>query len=499
MSLILDAFDHALSRLERTDYTNDPISWAWDRLGVRLWSRQRDIAMSVCHNRRTAVRSSHGAGKSFLAAVLACWWIDTHPPGTAMVISTAPSYDQVHGVLWENIRELHAKGSLPGEVQRSDRWLDDQGKLVGFGRRPPDHADSAFQGYHRRYVLVILDEAGGIPAWLWTAAEALTTGEDCRVIAIGNPTDNASHFARLRSMGTWATSKISTFETPNFTGEIDELPEDMRYVLPSRTWQEDALTQWGEKSALYQVRVLGEFADSDDGLIPLSWVAQANLRWHAWKDAGGQEVGGRRIFGCDPAWLGEDHTAIAMREGDVIREIRRYSKMDTTQTAEILMKALLFPKSVSVVDVIGIGAGVVDVLRANHQNVIAFNASKPTKHRDSSGQWGFPNLRSASWYNMRELLDPALKATLALPEDDLLAGDLTTPHYGPATGAKILVETKDEIRKRLNRSPDTADAVALSLWHNPTTGRSPEGEGYENLPRKQTRPGAVRYQDSIVW
>ena len=116
-------------------------------------------------------------------------------------------------MLWEEIRRLHKRGALPGEVQRSDRWLDEQGRLVGLGRRPPDHAESAFQGIHRQFVLVILDEAGGIPAWLWTAAEAITTGEDCRMVAIGNPDDNSSEFARvcLRDQG-WHTIRISAFD-----------------------------------------------------------------------------------------------------------------------------------------------------------------------------------------------------------------------------------------------------------------------------------------------
>lgn len=491
------AFEHALGRIERQDLVRDPVKWAQMRLGVHLWSRQAEIARSVVDNRRTAVRSSHGIGKSFLAAVLACWWIDTHPPGQAMVISTAPSYDQVHGVLWENIRRLHAGSGLPGDVQRSDRWLDEQGRLIGFGRRPPDHADSAFQGYHHRYILVIIDEAGGVPAWLWTATEAITTGGDCRVLAIGNPTDNASHFARLRNSAVWKSFKVNTFDTPNFTGEINQYPpeiqEAMRHVLPSVEWQRDALAQWGEHSSLYQVRVLGEFADSDDGLIPLSWIAQANKRWADWKDAGGHEPGGRRVISVDPAWLGEDMTAMAIREAHVIRELRQWAKMDTTQTTELIKQELRFPKSVSVIDANGIGAGVVDQLRHAEANVIAFNGAKATKRTDASGQWRFQNLRSASWYGMREKLDPALDAVLALPESDALAADLTTPTYWPTTGGKYIVEPKDAIRKRLGRSPDLGDAVAMAVWVDPSTVTA---YAHEERPR---RPRAVAYSQGVTF
>lgn len=481
-----------LQDLDNARYRTDPVAWARDRLGVHLWSKQVEVATSVVNNRRTAIRSSHGVGKSFLAAVLACWWIDVHPPGTAMVISTAPSHDQVHGVLWENIRALHTKGNLPGTVQRSDRWVDEQGRLVGMGRRPPDHADSAFQGYHREFILVILDEAGGIPQWLWTATEAITTGAECRVFAVGNPTDNASQFARLRNSPIWKTDRITTFDTPNFTGEIESFPTDLREQaraeFPSKAWQEDALRDWGEQSSLYRVRVLGEFADSDDGLVPLSWVSQSHLRWAAWHDKGEPEVGGPRIISCDVARFGDDMTAIAIREADVIRKVQRYAKMDTVQTTSLVEAELAFPASKSIVDVVGIGSGVVDLLRAHRKPVVAFNGGASATRRDSTGSWGFTRRRSESWYNLRELLDPSRGATLALPDDEGLTADLTTPTYEPRLGAKIHVESKEDIKKRLGRSPDVGDAVAMAMWLNPSTGRGDYGE--RRRPRPVSYAGA---------
>lgn len=139
-------------------YLADPIAWAHDKLGASLWSKQRAIAESVVVNRRTAVKSCHGAGKSWTAGMLAAWWIDIHPPGEAIVISTAPTYKQVHAVLWEEIRAAHRKGKLPGQVLQTDEWkIGDI--LVGMGRKPADHDPHGFQGIHRRFVLAILDEA----------------------------------------------------------------------------------------------------------------------------------------------------------------------------------------------------------------------------------------------------------------------------------------------------------------------------------------------------
>lgn len=487
----LKARKSELDRAAQAQYLQDPAGWARDRLGVHLWSKQREIAASVVTNRRTAVRSAHGVGKSFTAAVLALWWIDVHPPGTAMVVSTAPSHEQVHAVLWEEIRRLHARGGLPGEVQRSDRWLDEQGRLVGLGRRPPDHAESAFQGIHRQFVLCLLDEAGGIPAWLWTAGEAITTGVDCRMVAIGNPDDNSSEFARvcLRDPG-WHAIRISAYDSPNLTGE--QVPEGIAKVLISREWVDDKRARWGETNPLFLAKVLGEFADSEDGLVPLSWVTAAQQRWRAWDDSGQPPQPGRLVLGVDVARYGEDKTCIAHRYGDVIAALDRYSKMDTTQTTSLVRSALhRQPKAVAVVDVIGVGAGVVDQLRAAKLPVSAFNASAGTRRRDSTGSWRFRNLRSASWWNIRELLDPALNASVALPVDDELAAELTVPTWAPAAGSVLNVEDKDSVRKRLGRSTDSADAVAMAMWQERTWPTDEQG--------RVQRPKARRYADAVSW
>src|SRR4051812_7728226 len=93
-------------------YANDVAGWAKERAGVHLWSRQREIADALMTHKRVAVQSAHGMGKSFLAATLAAWWVDTHPSDEVMVVTTAPSLDQVHAILWQEIGSLHAKANL---------------------------------------------------------------------------------------------------------------------------------------------------------------------------------------------------------------------------------------------------------------------------------------------------------------------------------------------------------------------------------------------------
>jgi hypothetical protein len=147
---------------------------------------------------------------------------------------------------------------------------------------------------------------------------------------------------------------------------------------------------------------------------------------------------------------------------------------------------------VAVVDVSGIGAGVVDRLRelsgsaemdGAEIRVDAFSAGSGSHRKDRSGEWGFADRRSQAWWGLRELLDPAFGSRLCLPPSDLLIGDLTSPRWREMAGAKIKVESKDDIKPRLGRSTDDGDAVVQAFDVRPPSplvapvgiGR---GEGY---------------------
>jgi hypothetical protein len=136
------------------------------------------------------------------------------------------------------------------------------------------------------------------------------------------------------------------------------------------------------------------------------------------------------------------------------------------ETTGAVVAAIAGHAAYAIVDVIGIGAGVVDRMREQRLNVQAFNAGEHTDWRDVSRELQFANLRSASWWNLRELLDPAQRHGIALPPDDLLIGDLTAPRWRMTSGGKILLESKDDIRKRIGRSTDDGDAVVMAFWRS---------------------------------
>ena len=244
-------------------YQSDPVGFVRDVLHEHPWSKQREIAEAVRDHRHVAVRSAHDTGKSFIASRLAAWWLSVHPPGEAFVVTTAPTFQQVRAILWREINRAHRKGKLAGTMNQTEWWID--GEIVAFGRKPADYDEDAFQGIHARYVLVILDEAGGIPANLWTAAETITTNEGCRVLAIGNPDSPLTEFKRKFDGTTWHAIHVDGLESPNFTDE--DVPQEVADVLLSPVWVAERREEWGEDSNLWQSKVRGNFP-----LVPVGQV-----------------------------------------------------------------------------------------------------------------------------------------------------------------------------------------------------------------------------------
>lgn len=438
-------------------YRTDPQAWAADKLGIHLWSKQREIAASVANHRRTAVRSCHGAGKSFTAGTLSAWWIDTHPPGEAIVVSTAPTYKQVHAVLWEEIRAAHRKGRLPGTVLQTDEWkIGDV--LVGLGRKPADHDQHGFQGIHRRYVLAILDEACGIPDPLWTAVEAITTNADCRILAIGNPDDPATEFGKVCTAGSgYNVIGISSFDTPNLSGE--PVPDQMRPLLPDPGWVEDARRRWGEDSPVYKAKVLGEFPEiSQDTLIPQRHIVEAQIRE--------LPLSAEPELGVDVARYGTDRTVITVAQGGHVRIVESRGKQSTVETTGRVIERFRSTRAKKIrVDGVGVGGGVVDQLAEQGYPVLDMQAgagsSDPAIYKNARAEW---------YWGLRQIFEQG--AIDIDPDDDDLAAQLGGLRYSYTSRGQIVIESKDDLRKRGQPSPDRADAVMLAMArvHLPSRG-----------------------------
>jgi hypothetical protein len=456
-------------------YAANPVGWVEDRLGEHLWSRQREIAESVRDHRRTAVKSCHNSGKSFLAARLACWWLDTHPPGEAIVVSTAPTYKQVHAILWEEIRAAAKKAAsrgepLPGRVLQSDEWKLNDGTLIGFGRKPADTDVHGFQGIHRRYVLVVIDEACGVPSQIWTAVEAITTNADCRILSLGNPDDPATEFAEVCKPGSgWNVIRISGLETPNMTPELvaelpgladlfDKLglgpsaelvPDGMRPLMLDPEWVDDKRKRWGVESPRFTSKVLGEFPDiGEDVLIPPALIRAAQERECA--------PGPWSVLGVDVARFGSDRSIFCLRRGPVARVIGDYAKQSTTETAGKVVVAKLEHAIDEIrVDGVGVGGGVVDTLLDNGHDVVDMQAGSAALDKDH-----YLNSRSEWFWALRQRFEAG---DMDLdPADDELAAQLGSIKYRFTARGQIQIESKDDMKKRGLPSPDKADALMLT-------------------------------------
>lgn len=441
-------------------YRTDPVTWVNERLGEFLWSGQKEIAQSLVNNRQTAVQSCHGIGKSFLAARLICWWLETHKFDSTFVVSTAPTHDQVKGVLWNEIGRAHRSGSLWGRVNMTE-WLVGN-ELIGFGRSPKNA--HSFQGHHATYLLVVLDEACGIPFEIWDSANSLASNDTSRILAVGNPTDPGAHFAEVCKPGSgWNVIKVGAFETPNFTDE--PVPADVKRNLigPNYVESQRNPVNGGEGSPMWFARILGEFPlDSDDGVVRYSKVAECARQ--------GQEHTPDDLLpvelGVDVgASAGGDQSVIVLRTGKLAQMVVRKNTPEVMELVGLVLNAIKMFNPTSVkVDHTGVGAGVTSRLRElrnqgdhNAQIVGVMTGA------GSSDPKQFPRLRSQIWWEVgRELSETGGWDLSELPDSTI--NQLCAPKYTLDSSNRICVEPKDDTRARLRRSPDEADALLLAFY-----------------------------------
>lgn len=482
-------------------YRHDPAGFVldcfkWDEQKDRPTAYQLDILDNLSKKQREAVRGPHGLGKTALASFAIWWFALTRDGDDWKIITTAGAWAQLRNFLWPEIHKWSRLirwdrvGRLP--VIEKQELLDLAINLnTGSAFAVASDQPALIEGAHADHLLYIYDESKAIPDRTFDAAEGAfsgagpETGREALALAISTPGAPDGRFyaihARKRGFSDWHVRHV-TVDEAKAAGRI------------SQSWQDARRAQWGEDSAIYKNRVLGEFAASEEsGVIPLAWVEAANQRWLVWKAAQDtpdpkahkQPRPQLKAIGVDVAWEGSDRTTIAPRLGNVITEIEVYRKQDPLKTAERVALLQAGRGGVAVVDVIGLGAGTLLKLRELGRPAVAFNAGVAaragtksasgkgakgqTPLTDESGEIQFADLRSAAWWHLRDLLNPANGHDVALPPDDVLprdaeddapslAGELCAPTW-EIVGGRIKVESKDEIFKRLKRSTDLADPV----------------------------------------
>lgn len=485
----------------RQTYRNDPAAFARDCIewgDDKLTSYQEEILAEIPNRRRVSVRGPHGLGKTCIAAIALLHFALTRDGDDWKIPTTASGWRQLTEFFWPEVHKW-TRAIKWDKIQRepfNQNELQSQLLKLSTGRAfaMASSIDELTEGAHADHLLYIFDEAKIIPPGRWDAAEgALMTGETY-ALAISTPGEPVGRFYDIQSRkpgyDDWWVRHV-TLEECIAAGRITAAQAKQRAL------------QWGEQSAVYQNRVLGEFCASDeDCVIPLSWIEAANERWEQrielldtnwnWNDGAKRCVWPRWTWrkevdtpeveqlGVDIARsdLG-DKTVIGRRQGQTLTQLDRYHIADTQPIVGYVNNLLEKAQSATaVVDVIGIGSGPYDQLRETFsKRAIAFNASESSDFKDRSEELQFSNKRSAAWWHMREILDPAFGSTVALPPDDQLTGDLTAPHRGKMTsGGKLTVESKPDIRKRIGRSTDDGDAVVMAFF--PKKKEAPPDETY---------------------
>jgi phage terminase large subunit len=432
-------------------WRDDPVAFAREALRVQPWSRQIELLHAVRDNNYVAVRSGHKCSKSNSIAILALWWAITRPG--ARVVLTAPANHQVENILWPELKLLYAGAALPlgGRLlddPRSGLKLGNKWGIFGLTTDKPER----IAGLSGDKLMFLVDEASGYPEDLFTAVFGNLAGGG-KVVLTGNPTQTSGSFfnAFHANADRWKPIHISSEETPNFHG--GSVPG-----LATPEWAAWAAGEWGIDSPLYDVRVRGEFPkQSSTAVIGLSVVTAALARWASVLVADGDVL----EIGVDVARFGDDDSVIQPLRGAKAFEPIVVHGLDTVQVAgkvlEVVRRMRRSDRELPIVkvDVIGVGGGVADILRQSREIVLVeVNvAERATEEAE------YPNLRSELWFQMAKWL-----TTGAIPHDSKLEGELVAPVYSFDTQGRRKVESKDDIKKRLKRSPDRADALALAIF-----------------------------------
>ena len=395
---------------------------------------------------------------SRLSATLVNWWVDTHPVDDTTVVTTATNWKQVRNVLWKEIPRVKADAGIRGKVNADATWkMGDRQDPIAFGMKPDDKDESGFQGVHDQYVLVIMDEAGGISKEIFTAADAITTNKFARILAIANPNDPSCYMAEVykREMRlkpeerSWNIIQFGAYDTPNFTGEV--VPVEVATRLVQVDWVEARKKEWGEDDPRFVARVLGEFPDvSDDGLFNMGRVMQSMEAY----DTSEPDEGAPITIGVDVARYGSDSSVIVSNQGGYIKIHGRYQGLNGPELARKVGELATELGAVEIrIDAIGVGASVLDSI----YNFVPPSVSVVGIHGNAkSGD-------STKWYNYRAAMyDQFAKAVadgrVFLPDDDELHNEIASIKY-EYRGSALLIESKENMRKRGIKSPDVLDAV----------------------------------------
>ena len=450
-------------------YRDDPVAFAREVIGIEPdeWQIELLDAVAAPAVRRVSVRSGHGVGKSTAVAMAAIWHVLMRIPSKTVV--TAPTSSQLFDACFAEMKNVAKRLKPPFnnllEIKSDRIELKSQPEATFIScRTSRAEQPEALAGVHSENVLLIADEASGVPNAVFEAASGSMSGHNATTILTGNPTRNTGFFydTHSRLKDDWYTMHVSCVDSPRVA---DDFVEDMK-------------KRYGEDSPAFHVRVLGNFPPSEeDTVIPVALIDAAmnnDIRIHEDTTA---------IWGLDVARQGGDASVLCKRQGPVVHPLTVWRNLDLMQlTGAVKAEYDALPPSKRpaeiIVDSNGFGAGVLDRLRELGLPARGLNVSERALSKDT-----YLNLRAELWFKCKAWLEGQ---DVKLPRDDLLWAELAAPRYHFTSAGKLQVESKDAMRKRGVPSPDRADAVCLALANDHTTmafGTSSSGSWSRPLKR----------------
>jgi hypothetical protein len=438
-------------------------------IGQRLQAGE-DVQAAI----RIAVASGHGIGKTALVAWLIVWFIATRPH--PQIVVTANTKSQLDGKTWRELAKWHKLAIVEGWFQwTATKFYHKSAPDTWFASAVPwtKERSEAFAGTHEKHVLIIFDEASAIADEIWEVTEGALTTMGAMQICFGNPTRNTGRFREC-----WRR-----FRHRWFTLKVDSRTAKMANQKQIQAWIDD----YGEDSDFVRIRVKGEFPRAaSTQFIDADTVedaAQRYMRRLGEKQARKhnqnvivhrldieEDVAARRLpllMAVDVARFGGDESVIGFRRGDLFLIHKRYREVDTSQLQGYVAEAIAaFRPDAVFVDGVGVGAGVVDGLRASGFEVREVNGG--LKARDERHYF---NRRAEMWGLMKKWL----QAGGLIEDDQALKDDLTSPEYGFDMKNRWQLESKDDMRSRGLPSPDAGDCLSMTFFED--VAQRPEHAG----------------------
>lgn len=438
-------------------YATDPIGFARHVLGVELTAIQQKMLIDASTNLRFAVACGQRTGRTMVFAVLLIWWCATRRDARALL--STPSNSHMRSTDWRQIGELirNAKepiGATWYELPSRGVQFDNGNEIIGIA----SDTGERLQGYAAPNLYICVDEAAGYPENLIQPLMSNLAGGGHVAIG-GNPTNNSSYFAKRWGTPGWVTSNVSALDVAN--------SNDRQPGQATPEWCAEMAEEYGVDSLIYRARVLGIFSGSNaNSVFTLLEIEQAMQRFD---DAGGMAVfqkAGPLEIGVDVARSGMDFSIATARRGHMALAPRVWKIADLVAVADEVARYAadlrIADERVTVrIDGVGVGAGVVDILKRDPRIKVVDVQAAAKPFRDA-----YTNVRAEAIYVARDWV----RAGGCIARDPKLEAEMAALTYTYDARNKLKILPKDELRRALGRSTDRLDSLVLALYVPPKSG-----------------------------